>query len=349
MLRRLRPDQVVVTGRPDDVSMLITKAVGRGNSVSEKRGLQMSHASRNLRLGLIQAAVSGKPWSVSDLMVTLAKVARDERLNVGLEPNCAVGYPYTQEINPWEWAVNPWEWAVNPWEWAVNPDIPRVISIGTSPADGEARFWTQPALATIGLTELGQRSAALANHQGAGVMVGIFDALPTQPVSQPWLTLHASTIPLESPDSDLTRDVSDHGLMCASLVHAVAPAAQVHLYEVCTKEGYGDLYPLLAALTDFIDMAAGHPAVISLSLGSLCCGSPSPAMQAVLQRATDLGMVVCAAAGNRGKSASKPCNLGAAQVPAALPNVIAVSASSLTGTRATYSLRGDIAAPGGED
>lgn len=350
MLRRTIPDEVILTGQPDAVASLLQAAGTQVSGMSEHKAYNVSHQGRNLRLGLVRLAKETRPGSVGELMVALSRSARDNHINVAMEPNCAIGNPFRSELNPWEWDVNPWEWDVNPWEWDVNPSIPAVVPAGATPAEGEALFWSQPAFQAIGLTDAaGVRAASLAAHQGAGVVVGIFDALPKIAINQPWLTLHPSATPLQSPADGPVRDLSDHGLMCASLVHGVAPAAEVHLYEVCTSDGSGTLYPLLEGLSAFIAMAAGRPAIISLSLGSMCCGIPSPALSAVLRQATDLGMVVCAAAGNRGKASTKVSTVPSAQIPAALPNVIAVSASNLSLQRATYSQRGDLAAPGGED
>lgn len=345
MLRKRIADEVILTGAPEAVQQLVDLAKTRISGTQKLKAVALSHKARGLQLGLI------KGISTPETMGALAALARQYQLKVSVEPNCTTGNPYSQEINPWEWEVNPWEWEVNPWEWEVNPNnTRRVLPAGTTPAEGEALFWKQPALRQIGLTTTdGQRLPALSAYQGEGVLVGVFDTLPYNPVNRPWLTLHPSAEPLTSPVEAVERDLSDHGLISASLIHAVAPKAQVHLYEVCSKEGYGNMYPLLEALAAFIGMAAGRPAVINLSLGSMCAGPSSPALRALLQQATDLGIVVCAAAGNRGKSSKKVSTVPPAQAPAAFDGVIAVSACNLSDQRATYSQRGDIAAYGGED
>jgi hypothetical protein len=349
MLRRKMPDTVILTGRPDAVSNLLARAAAaRVPGLGEDRSLQVAHRGKSLKLALARV---GQPGPAADLVADLARVARAERLNVAMEPNCVTGNPYSQQLNPWDWELDPWDWELDPWDWELDPAVPLVVPAGATPAEGETLFWQQLAFRQVGLTDAaGHRTAALAAHLGAGVLVGLFDALPKVALAeQPWLTVHPAAAPVQSPQDEGGRDISDHGLLCASLVHAMAPAAQVHLYEVCAADGFGTLFPLLEALTAFVAMAEGRPAIINLSLGTLCGAGPSPAMQAVLQKATDLGMVVCAAAGNKAKASTKVSTVPAAQAPASLPNVIAVSAASGVGCRATYSQRGDIGAPGGED
>lgn len=350
MVRRRVEHEFIVTSYGDDLTQLLAEAGKGGQGYEKKRTIQLTHKGRNLSLGLIKAALSSAD-KTEDLFDKLKGNIRTRGLKVSLEPNCGVALPFRQSVNPWEWETSPWEWETSPWEWETSLAIPRVIPIGATPQEGEMKFRQQAAFRTIGLTDAaGERNPALSAYRGSGVVVGVFDTLPDHTVSAPWLTLHAATTAIEAPHSEPGRDLSDHGLLIASLIHAVAPEAEVHLYEVCGKDGNGSLFPLLTGLSEFITLAAGRPAVINLSLGSLCCGgSTSPALQALLQKATDLGMVVCAAAGNRAKSCVKACTLPQAQIPAGFPNVIAVSAANAAGHRSSFSQRGDIAAYGGED
>jgi|GEM_PF-5319851 len=356
MARVRSADELILTGRADTVERLVARAASEVPGLGEKRSLQSNNGQRSLKLGLISTGTGAS----RDLMGQLAKWARAGHGAVKAEPNCATGHPFRMEKgargwgldpwqwdeDPWQWDEDPWQWDEDPWQWDEDPALPAVKAVGTTPAEGEVLFRRQGAFQKIGLTDAaGQRTAALAAHLGEGVLVGIFDALPSQAVSYDWLTLHPAKVAKEDPWSD--DDLSDHGLICASLIHAVAPGARVHLYEACGKDGHGRLFPLVEAISEFIDLAAGKPAVISLSLGSLCTGG-SAALRSVLQRATDQGMVVCAAAGNASHGTPKVSALLAAQVPAAFPNVIAVSASNMSDQRATYSQRGDLAAPGGE-
>lgn len=332
----------------------MARGKAQGETLNEERTLSVGHKARTLNMVLVKS--NGSARHVTD---RLADVARAEKVAVKAELNCPTGHPDRRDrgagswnLDPWAWGENPWVWGENPWAWGENPwawgenALPAVVPAGAKPAEGEALFWQQGAFRKIGLTDsVGQRVAALASHQGDGVLVGIFDAMPAKAVTYPWLTLHRANVPGEGAWDD--RDLSDHGLFCASLVHAVAPKAKVHLYEACGKDGHGRLFPLLEAIESFMALAAGKPAVLSLSLGSLWYEG-SASLQALLQKATDLGMVVCAAAGNAAYGTPKVSALLPAQVPAAFPNVIAVSASNLSDERSKYAQRGDIAAPGGE-
>lgn len=350
MFRRYDWTDFIVTGRPQSVQKLVQEAANKGRGVSEKRALQTSHRGADVRFALLKVKDIAAEADVAMGMVQrLFAMIKSEKLAAALEPDCSTGDPFLQEANPWSLEGDPWSLEGDPWS-LEGDSYPMVTTAGATPAEGSALFWNQPAFRKIGLVGMdGIRLPSLACHTGEGVVVGIFDTLPSQPVNLPWLTLHPSAVPLVTPTGVTPRDFSDHGLVAASLIYAVAPQAEVHLYEVLTKEAFGTMFPLLEALSAFIDLAAGRPAVINLSLGSLCCGSASPALDALLRKATDLGMVVCASAGNRGKAAKKVSTVGPAQMPAMFPNVIAVSASSLEDHRATYSQRGDIAAPGGED
>ena len=347
MVRRRMKLDLILTGTTEAIGFLLGKASG----VTKNRGLQVGHKGKALEFGLVRSTNSQAGDLTDDLSEQLADMARRNQVKVSLESNCGTSLPFRNSVNPWDWDINPWDWDINPWDWDISQTIPRLIPVGATALEGELLFRQQKAFQISGLTDAtGERNQALSGHRGAGVVVGVFDTLPDHGVSKPWLTLHPYDGSLEAPQHMPERDLSDHGLMIASLINAIAPDAQVHLYEVCGKDGYGSLYPLLEQLAAFIGYAAGRPAVINLSLGSLCCGgNPSPALTALLQKATDLGMVVIAAAGNQAKSCVKPCNLPPAQMPAGMANVVAVAASNAADHRSTFSQRGDIAAYGGED
>ncbi|HWI60677.1 MAG TPA: S8 family serine peptidase [Symbiobacteriaceae bacterium] len=350
-----RNDELIVTGKPDAWERVLNRAGHEVPGLNRKRTVDLTNGARTLKVGLIG---SGK--EARQLQEQLATWSKAEHAAVAAELNGPVLLPAAKvkqsrgwSVNPWEWGDDPWEWGDDPWEWGDDPwewgddpALPMVVPAGATQAEGEALFWQQGAFRKIGLTDAnGQRVAALADRQGEGVLAAVFDALPARPVNFSWLTLHPSRVAGEQPRAGV--DLSDHGLMCASLIHAVAPKAQVHLYEACGKDGEGRLFPLVEAISDFITLAQGRPAVISLSLGSQYSRG-SAALRAVLQKATDAGMVVCAAAGNGAYGTPKVSALLQAQVPATFPNVVAISASNQADQRALYSQRGDLAAPGGE-
>lgn len=332
--------QFILSGTPAAIDRLVQRAREEKEQVAAQ-GVAMSIGQLAIRRVNLGSGRSDQLASARRLMAW----ANAEKLNVTVEPNVIIGNPFDYESDPFDYESDPFDYESDPFDYESDSRT-YAIPVGTDPATGAEAFWLQKPLVQIGLTNSeGQRLAELEAHQGEGVLVGVFDTLPVGNVTEPWLTLHPMAEPLTA---ETGRDLSDHGLLIASLIHAIAPKAQVHLYEVMASDGYGDLAALLSGISAFIAMAAGRPAVLNLSLGSLT-NDPSPALYDMLKSATDQGMVVCAAAGNRGQSARKESGVPQAQIPAAYPNVIAVSACTLAGTRATYSHRGDLAAPGGED
>lgn len=340
-------NEVVLMGSPASVQQLLTLT-----AAAPDRALDVTNGDRTLRFQLVKSQAA----PADQMVEQFSAVSRGARLKVTTLLNPTIGTKkqgkYAWQTDPWGWDDNPWGWDDNPWGWDDNPwgwddnMLPMVVAAGTTKDEGAAIFARQGAFQKIGLTDAnGQRNPLLNGIDGAGVLVGLFDALPSKPITQDWLTLHAAHGCLSGNDNG--PDLSDHGLMCASLVHAVAPKAQVHLFQACGQSGEGRLFPLLEAISAFIDLAAGRPAVLSLSLGSTEVAGSLPLL-ALLRKATDLGMVVCAAAGNRAYNCPKVSALQGAQIPSAFPNVIAVSASSLVGHRSQFAQRGDLAAPGGE-
>ncbi|RUA18171.1 MAG: hypothetical protein DSY55_00710 [Clostridia bacterium] len=198
---------------------------------------------------------------------------------------------------------------------------------------------------------------------GKGVRVGVFDASPF-PVTFSRVTLNMSpdlTLALHHPIPGGAYmpgphgNAADHGLFVAGLIHALAPAAEIHLIRVLDDAVQGDLFTLLAALTTFIsevrtDKKALCGAVINLSLGLKgSAGAPASGtaltLHLVLDAAARHGIVVTAAAGNDSAGETPP--LGP-QIPAAWPHVIGVGASNRAGKRACFSNTGDVLAPGGD-
>ena len=49
---------------------------------------------------------------------------------------------------------------------------------------------------------------------------------------------------------DHNYNMTDHGLFVAGIIHSIAPAAEIHLYEVLNSEGVGDLVTIYKALLD---------------------------------------------------------------------------------------------------
>lgn len=260
---------------------------------------------------------------------------------------------------------------------------PVSASGGLAPSD---LFWQQWAfVGKQGIALFTDPSAArrTSRYSGKGVLVGVFDTSPfPEPGGYrftgwitPTLTLCVShptpVVAVSSPQAFI--DVRDHGLFVSSLVHAVAPSAEIHLIRVLNAQNQGDLATLVRSLIGFLGFAADRSqlddAVINLSLGVQvppdlsavglpadlygrlqAIGGPSgwrgeaAALEAVIDLASAIGVVVVAASGNDSDAARAI----PAQVPARLPTVLGVAASNDRGGRACFSNAGDVAAPGGE-
>lgn len=141
-------------------------------------------------------------------------------------------------------------------------------------------------------------------------------------------------------------DENGHGTHVAGIIAAkndglgitgVAPSVEILPLRVLNSEGDGWPSDVAAA----IDYAVNNGAnVINLSLG----GPRNSLIGISIERALSRGVVVVAAAGNDGVSAS-------ASYPAAYPGVIAVSATNESNRIASYSSGGnyiDVAAPGSD-
>jgi thermitase len=173
-----------------------------------------------------------------------------------------------------------------------------------------------------------------AAHQladGGGIVVAVIDTGvdPLHPA------LRRKLLPggLDLVDGDLTpweeRDLTDndgdgdvdeaagHGTFVASLVGIAAPAAAILPYRVLDDEGSGTAYDLALAIADAIERRAD---VISLSL---VYRERSSAVDLLLERAAELGIVVVASAGNDASTV--------VPFPASDSNVLSVAAASEDG------------------
>jgi serine protease len=156
-----------------------------------------------------------------------------------------------------------------------------------------------------------------------------------------------------------TNDVTDvlgHGTHVSGTIAArtdnvtgvagIAPGVSIMPLKVLQDDGRGSF----ADLADAVDYAVANGAdVISMSLGGPLDGSVAAWLQTVMDNARAAGAVVVAAAGNNGTSTPF--------YPAAIPSVIAVSATDRADDPATRDLKAswsnfgpwiDIAAPGTE-
>ena len=65
---------------------------------------------------------------------------------------------------------------------------------------------------------------------------------------------------------DHNYDMTNHGLFVAGIIHSLAPAAEIHLFEVLNPEGVGDLTSLADGLSRVLKCFQGKPLVINCSL-----------------------------------------------------------------------------------
>lgn len=61
-------------------------------------------------------------------------------------------------------------------------------------------------------------------------------------------------------------NMTDHGLFVAGIIHRLAPAAELHLFEVLNPDGVGDLESIAKGLWEVFDQFAGEPLVVNCSL-----------------------------------------------------------------------------------
>jgi hypothetical protein len=230
-------------------------------------------------------------------------------------------------------------------------------------ADAEELFWNQWAW---GQTELGPElppplGGQAGTSTGAGIRVGVLDTAPfaqTGPATIDWMspswTLNVSltAVPALPVGADMPPSINDHGLFVAGLIHGAAPESDIHLVQVLDEHGCGALYDLATQVYTFTeqveqDWDSLSGAVLNLSLGvPITHGVVITTLEQPMLAAVDAGIVVVAAAGNDSYAIEgEPLE---AQLPAAYGPVIGVAASNASGSRACFSNKGDVDAPGGE-
>jgi len=277
-------------------------------------------------------------------------------------------------------------WGVGGDSWSTESPIPGTVD------DGNKLFWEQWAFGEKGISLFADALATqrTVKHKGKGMRVGIFDTSPFTgivedftPVPIPWMLRETLNLQVSHPfDTFVTpsllydKDCSNHGLFVAGLVHAVAPASEIHLIRALNKSAMGDLFTLIQALHwaikqwwDTLDNT-----IINLSLGvrrataadlpgtkdqilalinSMGTSYVSPsadeipimALETILGIALGRGAVIAAAAGNSSHDVVVP---KPAQIPACYPDVIGVAASNIERQQSCYSNNGDVIAPGGD-
>jgi len=235
-------------------------------------------------------------------------------------------------------------------------------------------FWTQWAFAKIGT-----RPAS----QDRGTRIGVFDTSPFTTTGQITVTTITPALPLSVTHPDLSiilrpvtstvASVKDHGLFVVGLAHAVAPESNIQLIRVLNDYGCGDLSMLNKALYQFTDRMKDKKerldgVVINLSLGVHqprgAEKGPLPKDLKIQDLSQDIktlenavfaahkrGAVIVAAAGNDSADSAQgrqSATVMPMQIPASYSFVLGVAASNQNDTRACFSNKGDIAAPGGD-
>ena len=258
-------NQVIVTGRQDDVRAVVSEALGQTKILRDPIGLEQLLLGDALRRfpDEDQGAVIIDLYETGDLSVRRAveriyEQAASMGRPVFADPNYVTGHPYIPVGSPY---------------------IP-VGSPANVPQAAEDDFWGQWAFEKqngIGLTDEGEheRSRSL-RYTGAGIRVAVFDTSPFPnpgPWQIPWITPNLELNVTHLLGSAHTETgTADHGLFVAGLIHAVAPGSQIELIQVLNEEALGDLDTLNRALAHFMlqrlsDIGTLNNTVMNLSLG----------------------------------------------------------------------------------
>ncbi|MEM2637435.1 MAG: S8 family peptidase [Candidatus Korarchaeota archaeon] len=149
-------------------------------------------------------------------------------------------------------------------------------------------------------------------------------------------------------DNNNVSDDNGHGTMVIGVIAAqpntigiigVAPDARIMVLKVLNKNGSGSTGILANAINYAKDMGAR---IISMSLGS--DSLPDPILELAIENANLSGILLIAAAGNDNKNTI--------DYPASNDKVIAVTATTINDTFASYSNYGskaELSAPGGDE
>ncbi|HMN27124.1 MAG TPA: S8/S53 family peptidase, partial [Caldilineaceae bacterium] len=210
----------------------------------------------------------------------------------------------------------------------------------------------------------------LKSDAGQGVVVGVFDSAPVgfAAAALPFTLAFTDVLnqaevvkPAAAPPAD--HLANQHGIFVSSLINAIAPGSEIHLYRTLDDHGCGTLQALEVALINFLQLGSGgKPMVVNLSLGihvPQTAGEQWEEIFSLLLPTLDAyysGVVVVAANGNDSDQSLvfRPLR------PAIYDYVLGVAATTPSGSRACYSNQGqsylsgstiyyyDIAAPGGD-
>jgi subtilisin family serine protease len=210
----------------------------------------------------------------------------------------------------------------------------------------------QPAAGTVKTTP------AHGRYTGAGITVAIIDTgmafdhpLTTDLINTPGADFIGGdgtgrSQPNDSDDDgDTVADESlHHATFVAGLVHLAAPDARILPVRALETDGKGTTFSVADAIRYAVDQGAD---VINLSQSMLHDAEP---VEDAIEDAVDSGVVVVAAAGNRGEPiVDDSIDNGCKSFPAYRDEVIAVAAVDQDGVKAPFSDFGpdvDLSAPG---
>ncbi len=188
-------------------------------------------------------------------------------------------------------------------------------------------------------------------YTGKGVKIAVLDSGINS--SHPDLKVAGGVSMI--PDSPAFTDGAGHGTHVAGVIAALnnsvgvvgaAPDAEIYSVKVLTSSGGGSLEAILNGIQWAIDQQMD---IINLSLASK---NHSPELQAILNKANELGIIVVAAAGNiesidfDGNYIQGPSDV---LFPARYPSVIAVGSTDTENKLSSFSYKGpsvELSAPG---
>lgn len=190
------------------------------------------------------------------------------------------------------------------------------LDVAATPAD----FRNQTAAAII------HAAAAHTRQSGQGITVAVLDTAselhhPETAGSMDGVgidlvggnpTAEVSANGIDDDGDGLIDETDQHGTHVAGLVHLAAPGARIFPIRVLEEDGKGDAFTIAKGILRAIDVRAD---VINLSFGMTHDSRP---VARAIEMAGDAGIVIVAAAGNRGTAC--------VDFPAYRPEVMAVAA-----------------------
>lgn len=218
--------------------------------------------------------------------------------------------------------------------------IARIASVGSIKpeqikTDGQTTPW--------GIRAIGADIAEDASKRGKGVRVAVLD---TGIIDHPDLNIAGGISFVGDQVSDVYVDDNGHGTQVAGTIAAVdnktgivgvSDGTELYSVKVLDKNGTGSYADVIEGIEWAIQNKIN---VISMSFGGL---EPSQALKETIQKASNQGIILVAAAGNNGPGEETEL------YPARYSEVISVGAVKKDNTRAPFSSMGkeiDIVAPG---